>query len=284
MSTITAATPVAPALQLRPANWAALSTVVRRRFALTVRTPRELAVPLLTPILFALIIAPALSKNVGAFKGGVDYMSFVALATAGLLIPLNMMFSGVGVVVDRDSGARRNLLVAPIARPLIVVGNLIVALAITALQLGTLLIAAALRGAHFSVTVTGAAWTAAAALMLAIGMHGVAEVLANRMPTVEEYIAAVPAIAIVPWFFAGSLFPLTSLPLGLAAIAKVLPLTHALALIRYGLIDHNGHGLHAIWGMSNTTVMAALSLAVLTTFALAMTAIAIRVFTHSVAR
>jgi ABC-type polysaccharide/polyol phosphate export permease len=70
----------------------------------------------------------------------------------------------------------------------------------------------------------------------------------------DEYIAAVPAIAIVPWFFAGSLFPLASLPAGLAAIAKVLPLTHALALIRYGMIDRNGRGLHDIWGMSNPTV------------------------------
>jgi len=285
MSTMTAAPALQPTVpQPRTRNWAALSTVVARRLALTARTPREIAVPLLTPILFALVIAPALAKNVGAFRGGVDYMSFVALATAGLLVPLNMMFSGVGVVVDRESGARRNLLVAPIARPLIVVGNLVVALGITALQLGALFIAATLRGADFSIRFTGVVWAIAAALLLAIGMYGIAEVLANRMATVEEYIAAVPAIAIVPWFFAGSLFPLASLPAALAAIAKVLPLTHALALIRYGLIDRDGRGLHDIWGMSNPTVMAALSLGVLATFALAMTLVAIKVFTRSVAR
>ena len=33
-----------------------------RRFQLSVRTPRELVVPLLTPILFALVIAPALKQ------------------------------------------------------------------------------------------------------------------------------------------------------------------------------------------------------------------------------
>ncbi len=35
-----------------------LGTLARRRFQLTARTPRELVVPLLTPILFALVIAP----------------------------------------------------------------------------------------------------------------------------------------------------------------------------------------------------------------------------------
>ena len=35
----------------------------------------------------------------------------------------------------------------------------------------------------------------------------------------------------------------------------MLPLTHALALMRYGLLD-NASGLHDIWGMSNTTTEA----------------------------
>jgi hypothetical protein len=64
-------------------------------------------------------------------------------------------------------------------------------------------------------------WFGAAALLFAVGMYGVAETLANRIPTQEEYVAAVPAVAIVPWFFAGSLFPITALPGPLTAIAKV---------------------------------------------------------------
>ena len=68
-----------------------LKTLVARRFALTARTPRELVVPLLTPVLFALVIAPALKK---ALHTNAEYESFVAVGTMGLLIPLNMMLSG----------------------------------------------------------------------------------------------------------------------------------------------------------------------------------------------
>ena len=64
----------------------------------------------------------------------------------------------------------------------------------------------------------------------------------------------------------------------------MLPLTHALALMRYGLVDPRGTGLHDIWGMSNTTTEAWLSLAVVVAFAAALTLVAIRVFSRSAVR
>src|SRR5215475_15195803 len=78
---------------------AALNILARRRFQLSVRTPRELFVPLLTPILFALVIAPALHV---ALHTPVSYEAYVAIGTIGLLIPLNTMFSGLSVIVDRE--------------------------------------------------------------------------------------------------------------------------------------------------------------------------------------
>ena len=259
----------------------AFTTLTRRRLALSARTPRELLVPLLTPMLFALVIAPALA-SIGPTIPGLDYMSFAAVGTVGLLIPLNCMFAGIGVILDRETGARRDLLAAPVRRPLIVLANLAVALMITALQVVVLIVAAVLRGADLNTSASGIAWFLGAAVLLGITMYGVAETLANRMPTVEEYIGALPAIAIVPFFFAGSLFPITALPWALTGFARLLPLTHALALMRYGLLDHNASGLHDIWGMSNATAMATLSLAVVAAYAAMFSAIALRTFRRSV--
>jgi ABC-2 type transport system permease protein len=256
---------------------APLATLARRRFQLTARTPRELAVPLITPILFALVIAPALKA---ALHTGSAYESFVATGTIGLLIPLNTLFSGLSVIVDRENGAQRELLAAPIPRPLLVLGNLVVAFAITALQIGVLIGFAVARGIHFDVTPAGLAWFLGAGALFTVGMYGVAETLAGRISKAEEYIARVPAIGIVPWFLAGALFPITALPGFLTWIARFLPLTHALALVRYGLLDDRG-ALHDIWGMSNTGAMAGLSLLVVAGFAAALTAVSIRVFTRS---
>jgi ABC-2 type transport system permease protein len=254
-----------------------LATLSRRRFQLTARTPRELLVPLLTPIMFALVIAPALKT---ALHTQPRYESYVAIGTIGLLIPLNTMFAGLGVIVDRESGAQRELLAAPIPRALLVLGNLIVALAITALQIAVLLAVAAARGIHFHANATGVLWFLAAAALLTVGMYGAAEILASRVPKQEEYIARVPAIAILPWFLAGALYPITAMPSGLAWLAKFLPLTHGLALMRYGLLD-DPSSLHNIWGITNPSTTAALSLGVVALFALLLSAASIRIFTKA---
>jgi ABC-2 type transport system permease protein len=280
-----AATPVAVPLPARrpprARTTSALATLARRRAALTAANPRQIAVPLLTPILFATVIAPALKTALGGLHSNIDYTAFVSVGTVGLLVPLAATFAGLSVLVDRDSGAQRELLAAPVPRALLVLGNLAVVLALCAFQVIALIGVAALRGADFHVTASGIAWFTGAAVLFTVLMYGVAETLASRVPKQEEYIAATPVIAIVPWFFAGALFPIAALPAGLTAIAKVLPLTHALALMRYGLADPKGTGLHDIWGMSNTTVEAWLSLGVVLAFAAVLMVVAIRVFSRS---
>jgi ABC-2 type transport system permease protein len=264
-------------------RWAAFSTLSRRRFALSAHTPREILVPLLTPILFADVIAPALAKAIHP-TGGIDYMSYVAVGTIGLLVPLSCILGGIGMIVDRESGAQRDLLAAPVPRTLMVFGNLSVALAVSAFQVIALIGAAVARGATFMTAASGIAWAAGATLAIAIGMHAVAEILACRIPKQEEYVGAAPPVALVPWFFAGSFFPITAMPAGLTWFARMLPLTHALALLRYGLVDGQGRGLHDIWGMSNTTTMAALSTAVVVAFAGVLLALASRIFTRTAVR
>jgi ABC-2 type transport system permease protein len=259
----------------------ALRTLASRRAALTAHNPRQIAVPMLTPILFALVIAPALKAALGGLHTNIDYTAFVAVGTVGLLVPLATTFAGLSVIVDRDSGAQRELLAAPVPRPLLVLGNLVVVLALCTVQIVVVIAAAALRGADFHIRTSGVAWFVAAAGLFVVLMYGIAETLAARIHQQEEYIGATPAIAILPWFFAGALFPIAALPAALTAFAKLLPLTHVMALMRYGFVDPSGSGLHDIWGMSNTTTEAWLSLAVVLLFAAALSALAIRTFTRS---
>ena len=275
----TATIPLHEPRRARPAS--ALLTLARRRAALTAGNPRQIAVPLLGPILLAVVVAPALKVATGGLHSHIDYQAFVGVGTVGLVVPLTCIFAGLSVIVDRQSGAQRELLAAPIPRSTIVIGNLAVALGLATLQVVVLLSLAALRGADFQVTASGLAWFAGAALLFTVFMYGVAETLASRISKQEEYVGATPAVAVLPFFFAGALFPISAMPGALTAIAKFLPLTHALALMRYALVDPTGKGLHDIWGMSNVTVEAWLSLAVVALFAAALTAVSIRVFSRA---
>jgi ABC-type multidrug transport system permease subunit len=232
----------------------------------------------------ALIVAPALKAATGGLHSGIDYTAFVDVATVGLVVPLSCIFAGLSVIVDRHEGAQRELLAAPVPRPLLVIANLVVALGLAALQVVVLMGLSVLRGASFHVTAAGLAWFTAGALLFTVFMYALAETLASRITKQEEYIGATPALAILPFFLAGALYPIHAMPGAMAAIAKALPLTHAVALFRYGFVDPSGKGLHDIWGMNSVTTEAWLSLAVVALYATAFTFIAIRAFARSAVR
>jgi ABC-2 type transport system permease protein len=274
--------PLVPSPQPRFSS--ALMTLARRRAALTAGNPRQVLVPLLGPVLLAMIVAPALQVATGGLHSAVNYQAFVGVGAVGLVIPLSCVFAGLSVIVDRQSGAQRELLAAPVPRAFLVLANLAVAIVLSALQAIVLVGLTAVRGGAFHISATGIDWAVGAGLLFTVFMYGLAETLASRIGKPEEYVGAVPVIAILPFFFAGALFPIGAMPGALTAVAKVLPLTHALALLRYGLVDPRGTGLHAIWGAGNTTVEAWASLAVVALFAVTLTAISIRVFRRSAVR
>jgi ABC-type multidrug transport system permease subunit len=282
MSSTAIAQPAPVALAPPRRRASVLLTLARRRAMLTSRTPRQIAVPLLGPALLALILAPALQKATGGLHSHIDYTAFVGTGAVGLVIPLSCVFAGLSVLVDRHSGAQRELLAAPIPRAYLVLGNLVVAMVLAALQALVVVGLSALRGGAFHISAAGVAWFLGAAVLFTVFMYGLAETVASRVTKEEDYVGATPVLAILPFFFAGALFPIGAMPTVLADIAKVLPLTHALALLRYGFIDPSGQGLHDIWGMSNVATEAWLSLAVVAVFAVALTFISIRVFSRSV--
>jgi ABC-type polysaccharide/polyol phosphate export permease len=145
------------------------------------------------------------------------------------------------------------LLAAPVPRAYLVIGNMIVAIGLATVQVAVLIGLSAIRGGAFHITGTGVAWFVVSALLFTIFMYGLAETLAARVTKQEDYVGAVPAVAILPFFLAGALYPIGAMPAVLTAIAKAFPLTHALALMRYGFIDPSGKGLHDIWGMHSVT-------------------------------
>src|SRR6201997_250317 len=138
MSATSVAQPLPFPAVRRTRRSSALLTLARRRALLTSRTPRQIAVPLIGPAMLALILAPALKKATGGLHSGIDYTSFFGAGAIGLVIPLSCVFAGLSVLVDRHSGAQRELLAAPVPRRYLVLGNLIVAIGVATLQVAVL--------------------------------------------------------------------------------------------------------------------------------------------------
>src|SRR5947209_20429600 len=139
MSAITHTLPVSRHATRRGPRVGAVLTLGRRRMALTASNPRQIAIPLLGPMLLAVVVAPALKVATGGLHSHIDYQAFVGVGTVGLVVPLSCIFAGLSVIVDRHNGAQRELLAAPVPRLFLVLGNLVVALVLSLLQVVVLI-------------------------------------------------------------------------------------------------------------------------------------------------
>jgi ABC-type multidrug transport system permease subunit len=254
-----------------------LAPLYSRRLAIAVKTVPGMIGQITTPILWVLVVAPALNTALGNFRPDVDYFTYVAVAQVAFLLPFTAMFSGLQVIIDANMGILPELLVAPIRRAAIPIANAFAVLTVGLAQVALLLGLATLRGAHFHTSVAGVLWFIAGASLLLLTVYGVAEILTVVVRN-EVYGPLIPAIGVTPWFLSGSLFPLTVLPAGIEQLAVLLPWTHALALMRYGLMHGSPSGLHDIWHLGSPELMAVLSLLVLVGFAVVSLGLAARVF------
>ncbi len=255
-----------------------LSTIYQRRLAVATKTVSGLVGLTVTPVLWILIVAPALADALGGFSSDIDYYTFVAVGQVAFIIPFTSMFSGINVIVDKEFGILRELMAAPIPRASIPIGNALAVLSIALVQVALIIGLAELRGAEFATSFVGVLLFIGAASFLSLITYGVAETLALLIGRQEAYGPLVPAVGVTPWFLAGALFPISLLPAGVEHLARALPWTHALALMRYGLMEGTDSGLTDIWRMDSEPLMAALSMATLAGMTVVSLAIAVRVF------
>jgi ABC-2 type transport system permease protein len=255
-----------------------LLTIYRRRLGVATKSISGLVGLMTPPVLWVLVIAPALADALGGFSSDVDYYTFVAVSQACFIVPFTSMFSGINVIVDKDFGILREFLVAPVPRLAIPLGNALAVLTIALVQVTVMMGLAEARGAEFNTSAGGILWFAAGASLLSLATYGLAEMLALAVGRQEAYGPLIPAVGVTPWFLSGGLFPIDVLPAGLEQISYLLPWTHTLALMRYGLMEGSDAGLANIWHMDSEPLMAALSALYLAGLAVALLAMAVRVF------
>jgi ABC-2 type transport system permease protein len=256
----------------------------QRRVALAVKRPIALVSQALTPVLWVLVVGPALAEAFGGFARGVNYFTYIAVGQIVFILPFSAMFAGLVVMQDRDFGVLRELLVAPIRRSVIPLASIAAILTVASGQIALIIVLALIRGAHFHIALAPLLAALAAAGLLTAGTYGLAEYLAYTVTQPQTFGTLIPAIGATPYALCGAIYPLAALPEGIRQLALVLPWTHAVALMRYGLMGPRASGLEQIWHLHSQTAMALLSLAVLAVFAGLTVTLAMRAFRRSTLR
>src|SRR5579871_6581873 len=106
------------------------------------RSPIQIVISLAQPMLYLLILGFGLGP-VFQRAGSGSYLQFVAPGVIGMSILFSSIFSGVGLLWDRQFGFLKETLVAPVPRIRIMIGRTLGGATVAMLQ-GTLMVVACL--------------------------------------------------------------------------------------------------------------------------------------------
>jgi ABC-2 type transport system permease protein len=169
---------------------------------------------------------------------------FTVPAQVGFIVyQVTLVVASIGLARERELGTLEQLMVMPLRRVELVVGKAIPALVIGALNF-LFMLAVAVFG--FRVPMRGSLpLLLALTLLFIVAEIGYGIFISGIARTQQQAILFVFVLAMVDMSFSGYLVRVKNLPVGLRAIAQVVPFHHYLSVIRGVMLK--GAGLDVLW-------------------------------------
>ena len=210
------------------------------------------------PLLYLLVLGFGLGP-VFEKAGQGSYLQFVAPGVIGMSVLFTSIFSGIGLLWDRQFGFLKETLVAPVPRLHIMVGRTLGGASVAMLQGLLILIVcliAGFRPSSLAMLPVGLAVMALVAIVFAALGTAIGSTLQNM-----QGFQLVMNFLVMPIFFlSGALFPLDGLPAALAVVTRLDPLTYGIDGLRGTLIGMTHFGVASDIGVLSVVASAFLVL------------------------
>lgn len=221
-------------------SWASEARVVRavwRRDLIRFADDRvRIWTALVQPLLFLFVFAPGLQTLSGASTGGVDLATFLFPGVLCMALWFSGMISATSLVMDRQLGFLRELLVAPVRRSSILLGKCLGGTTVAVVQGLVLLALAGLVGVPYDpVLLLG---VVGLQLLIAFAVNALGLLVATTVQQPQTFSSVVQALLFPLIFLSGALFPVSDLPGWLGVLNRVNPLTYAVDPMRRLVFDH----------------------------------------------
>lgn len=184
------------------------------------------------PLVFWILLGGGLSASFrppGVFTG-VSYMEYFYPGIMMLGMLFTAIFATIAVVEDRREGFLQGVLVAPVSRTSIVLGQALGGTTLALLQAVLMLIIAPLLG--ISLSVLSVLTVIAVLFWLAFSMTTLGLTIAWRMQSTQGFHAIMNLILMPIWLLSGAFFPSAGVPSWLFWVMRVNPLTYGMAILR----------------------------------------------------
>jgi ABC-2 type transport system permease protein len=198
------------------------------------RSRAQIIASLAQPMLYIIVLGFGLGP-VFQRAGQGSYFQFVAPGVIGMAILFSSIFSGMGLLWDRQFGFLKETLVAPIHRLQIMVGRTLGGATVAVIQ-GTLVMIvcfiAGFRPVHFLLVPLAFGFM----VLIAIVFAALGVAIGSSLQDMQGFQLIMNFLVMPIFFLSGALFPLTGLPKALGIATAIDPLSYGIDGMRGALL------------------------------------------------
>jgi len=197
----------------------------------------SLGQPLLYLVALGFGLGPVFQKS-----GNGSYIQFVAPGVIGMTVLFSSVFSGVGLLWDRQFGFLKETLVAPVPRLMIMIGRTLGGATVAMLQ-GTLVFIVCLIAGFRPVRLVAIPLAFVFMALIAIVFAGLGTAIGSMLQDMQGFQLVMNFLVMPIFFLSGALFPLTNLPRAMSIVTSADPLSYGVDGLRGALISVSHFGI-----------------------------------------
>jgi len=197
----------------------------------------SLGQPLMYLLALGFGLGPVFQKS-----GQGSYLQFIAPGVIGMAVLFTSIFSGVGLLWDRQFGFLKETLVAPVPRLYIMIGRTLGGATIALLQ-GTLVLTVCLIAGFRPHALADIPLALLYMVLIAIVFAALGTAIGSALRDMQGFQMVMNFLVMPIFFLSGALFPLADLPAVLAVATHLDPLAYGIDGLRGALIGLSYFGL-----------------------------------------
>ncbi|MGA8044558.1 MAG: ABC transporter permease [Terracidiphilus sp.] len=205
-----------------------------------VRSRAQIVASLGQPMLYLLVLGFGLGP-VFQRAGNGSYFQFVAPGVIGMTVLFSSIFSGLGLLWDRQFGFLKETLVAPVPRLQIMIGRTLGGATVAIVQgllVTVVCVIAGFRPQHLMMVPAALLFM----VLIAVVFAALGVAIGSSLQDMQGFQLIMNFLVMPLFFLSGALFPLTGLPKALAAVTALDPLTYGIDGMRASLLGLSHFG------------------------------------------
>ena len=229
--------------------WRPVATLWWREVIRFVRQRSRLLGAFAQPLVFWLLLGGGMNASFrpAPGAGGTSYVEYFFPGVMVMVLLFTAIFATISTVEDRREGFLQGVLVAPVSRAQIVLGQTLGGTSLALLQGTIFLVLAPFAGIHLGLAAVVEAIVVM--FLVAFGLTSLGLVIAWRMESTQGFHAVMNLILMPIWFLSGAVFPDSGVPSVLAWVMRLNPLTYGMAALRRALYSGNSAAVASLPGL-----------------------------------